>query len=59
MSFLEPLLRNSSEHRRNYMVIKNLILRANLQVSLKSCSLVAVFLGLSLEKASMFPIRFN
>ncbi|KAF7052366.1 hypothetical protein CFC21_060477 [Triticum aestivum] len=32
VSFLEPLLRNSSEHRRNYMVIKNLILRANLQV---------------------------
>ncbi|EEE59815.1 hypothetical protein OsJ_12351 [Oryza sativa Japonica Group] len=30
--FLEPLLRNSSEHRRNYMVIKNLIFRANLQV---------------------------
>ena len=33
VSFLEPLLRNSSEHRRNYMVIKNLILRANLEVS--------------------------
>lgn len=32
VSFLEPLLRNSSEHRRNYMVIKNLIFRANLQV---------------------------
>ncbi|XP_047092295.1 vacuolar sorting protein 39-like [Lolium rigidum] len=32
VSFLEPLLRNSSEHRRNYMVIKNLILRANLEV---------------------------
>jgi hypothetical protein len=43
VSFLEPLLRNSSEHRRNYMVIKNLILRANLEVSLMSCSLVAFF----------------
>ncbi|XP_062214782.1 vacuolar sorting protein 39-like [Phragmites australis] len=32
VSFLEPLLRNSSEHLRNYLVIKNLIFRANLQV---------------------------
>ncbi|RCV41194.1 hypothetical protein SETIT_9G116000v2 [Setaria italica] len=32
VSFLEPLLRNSSEHLRNYLVIKNLISRANLQV---------------------------
>uniref|UniRef100_A0A0A9DN37 Vacuolar sorting protein 39/Transforming growth factor beta receptor-associated zinc finger domain-containing protein n=1 Tax=Arundo donax TaxID=35708 RepID=A0A0A9DN37_ARUDO len=32
VSFLEPLLRNSSEHLCNYLVIKNLIFRANLQV---------------------------
>ncbi|KAK3146282.1 hypothetical protein QOZ80_3BG0264000 [Eleusine coracana subsp. coracana] len=32
VSFLEPLLRNSSEHLRNYLVIKNLIFRGNLQV---------------------------
>lgn len=32
VSFLEPLLRNSSEHLRNYLIIKNLIFRANLQV---------------------------
>nr|CAD1843860.1 unnamed protein product [Ananas comosus var. bracteatus] len=32
LSFLEPLLKKSSEHRRNYAVIKNLIFRAHLQV---------------------------
>lgn len=33
LSFLEPLLKKSSEHRRNYAVIKNLIFRAHLQVN--------------------------
>ncbi|KAJ3672865.1 hypothetical protein LUZ60_006239 [Juncus effusus] len=32
LSFMEPLLKNSSEHRRNYLVIKNLNMRENLQV---------------------------
>ncbi|KAJ4791315.1 Vam6/Vps39-like protein [Rhynchospora pubera] len=32
LSFLEPLLKNSSEHRRNYLVIKNLNSSENLQV---------------------------
>ncbi|XP_078171636.1 vacuolar sorting protein 39 isoform X1 [Carex rostrata] len=32
LTFLEPLLKNSSEHLRNYLVIKNLNSRENLQV---------------------------
>ncbi|XP_072972128.1 vacuolar sorting protein 39 [Typha angustifolia] len=39
LPFLEPLLKKSSEHRRNCSVVKNLIFRSNLQVKedLYSC----------------------